>query len=78
MGREGWSGGSGASRWSSRGQKVGVQVVGEKQMHREGGGEGGEVGDGGGVLRRLDPVLCISVRARLWLESLEWRKDVTR
>lgn len=53
-----------------------IQNVKEDWAHTEGAGEGGEVGDGGGVLRRLDPALCFSVRAREWLESLSWRRAI--
>lgn len=63
-------------RWSGQGQKIDMQTIEADMMEEEGWGEGGEVGDGGGVLRRLDPALCMSVRARKWLEGLEWRKEV--
>jgi prenyltransferase beta subunit len=53
-----------------------IQSVKEDFAHKDGAGEGGEVGDGGGVLRRLDPALCMSVRAREWLEGLTWRRAI--
>jgi len=53
-----------------------IQAVEPAFHHKEGAGEGGEVGDGGGVLRRLDPGLCFSYRAKEWLESLSWRKAI--
>jgi len=53
-----------------------IQSVKDKDSHEEGAGEGGEVGDGGGVLRRLDPALCFSFRAKEWLESLSWRRAI--
>jgi len=53
-----------------------IQAV-EPEFHdKEGAGEDGEVGDGGGVLRRLDPGLCFSYRAKEWLESLSWRQAI--
>jgi len=60
----------------SRFGDIKIQAVEPEYHHREGAGEGGEVGDGGGVLRRLDPGLCFSYRAKEWLESLSWRKAI--
>lgn len=60
----------------SRFGDIKIQAVDEDHHHKEGAGEGGEVGDGGGVLRRLDPGLCFSYRAKEWLESLSWRKAI--
>jgi hypothetical protein len=60
----------------SRFGDIKIQSVTEDLAHKDGAGEGGAVGDGGGVLRRLDPALCISVRAREWLEGLDWRRAI--
>lgn len=60
----------------SRFGDIKIQSLKEDFAYQEGAGEGGEVGDGGGVLRRLDPALCMSVRAREWLEGLSWRRAI--
>jgi len=60
----------------SRFGDIKIQAVEPKFHHKEGAGEDGEVGDGGGVLRRLDPGLCFSFRAKEWLQSLSWRKAI--
>ncbi len=66
--------GSNARRWLGGHASVSMQTIDTDHQDHEGAGEGGEVGDGGGVLRRLDPALCFSVRAREWLEGLSWRR----
>lgn len=71
---EGKANGSNSRRWMGGHTEVSMQEIDQEHQDHEGAGEGGEVGDGGGVLRRLDPALCFSVRAREWLEGLSWRR----
>lgn len=49
--------------------------VGERKL-ANGVAEAPTGDEGGRTLRRMDPALCFSVRARTWVEGLSWRRQV--